>query len=436
MICRKINNHKEENKKKIQETQQKIIKLKTKFNENKVFCCNLLLNMSKAFENNKKNIINAVLARNDDINTCREYLETLKSNTFIEIQEIKSYIAEFSLQKLSLANNIQDMQQNMARLLNENKESKATISKNLQNYDVAISVYKNTLISNLNEISSLKNHLSSTKLYISTKICDLECFTNKNISKIVNTYKDSLKNKLQTLKNTLKKEKALMVNDLEAYKINLQTLATINIKLSKNQAIVIKKLEDSKAKFVEEKLFISNVLEEYKNEIKKIADRKIELLEKIYKNNKEVEIIKENYKEFEENIKSEVEILKKKNVLLIGIIRKTMPKLKDLMEFEQEVKRRNLFKSEEEKNELLLINKGLCCSFETLKTDYNELKIHDNELEAHNNELKIQNNELSNNLCQLRHDLNEAIKEKYEIRLDLDFCKENLQRKDTKLARL
>ena len=407
MICRKINNHKEENKKKIQETQQKIIKLKTKFNENKVFCCNLLLNMSKAFENNKKNIINAVLARNDDINTCREYLETLKSNTFIEIQEIKSYIAEFSLQKLSLANNIQDMQQNMARLLNENKESKATISKNLQNYDVAISVYKNTLISNLNEISSLKNHLSSTKLYISTKICDLECFTNKNISKIVNTYK-----------------------------INLQTLATINIKLSKNQAIVIKKLEDSKAKFVEEKLFISNVLEEYKNEIKKIADRKIELLEKIYKNNKEVEIIKENYKEFEENIKSEVEILKKKNVLLIGIIRKTMPKLKDLMEFEQEVKRRNLFKSEEEKNELLLINKGLCCSFETLKTDYNELKIHDNELEAHNNELKIQNNELSNNLCQLRHDLNEAIKEKYEIRLDLDFCKENLQRKDTKLARL
>ena len=249
MIYRKINNYQQNKERKIRETQKELKMFKREFKENEGSVKNLLHSMSVIFNRAKERIMKAVITSHEDIVECKTNLEMLRSNTVIEIQEIRAYLAEFGRYKLTLARRFQGLQNNIIKIANEHKNFKITISEDLINCSNQISQYKKSILPKIRDIKPLINLLKRKNDGIKR---DVKYFTNFvihraliSIPNAVNVYKISMKQKIEKIKLGFQVEKKLIIKEIDTCKKRFKELNARMImktmKLFRNDIEFIKK---------------------------------------------------------------------------------------------------------------------------------------------------------------------------------------------------
>eukprot|EP01080_Neovahlkampfia_damariscottae_P000186 gene186-4432_t len=349
----------------------------------------------------------------------KEKEEIFKKEEELKFKKLQETFQQFGIQKekeiLNLNSNIQNLNSRIQYLENEKKEMLKRNSLNEKEIEKTFKSFKDK------EIKLMKN-VNLYKYEMKNKF-EIKTFTNNIILNLTKKEQEEKRKDIQNLKMNLKrKENEIKKMELEV--IDFTKLLTKKISFMENKQIEFLKNEEN-LKEIHSKF---NNLKEYSNlEINILKEELKEKEENIEKLNLKFKSLNEEFKEKEEiliqNLTDKDEIKKLKNEFNLSLIKKEEElnlKKEELNQTLNDLKRE--FKEELNKNEI---------EFKDLKSKF-ERNLNENKLEMNqkNEEIKNYKNEMNNlnlKLKELNYKFNQQLQELKEKDDTLNKTKDNLK---------
>ena len=389
MIYNKILQEQHKERVRARMIREKIIGVRSEFDRSKDYFRSLLEGMSKGLNLTKTRVLKAVINSKKQVQSCRNEVRVLKSDTEIDLEEIRANLVSFSINKLALSGNIEHILEKFAVFKENSEQCVNYIKSDLESFKCDISNYKGSITKKLlsfsNKIKDLKSEKSSLRQIAAESLENFKIFFSNSITALKSGKLKEISRQVRNLRTSHDIVKA----DTEMSLINNHSSTVNSMNLIKNAQLswLLSLLVSNKIELSGFKKSISEDLQEFKNIFqslaslqKKLAENHIMSKQELAANSKYQADLKNDLK----NSNATIDFLQKKLSQAnqaISLQSEGLRKLKPL-----QASLRTAFNSaiNQAKSELNSKLQHLQSSCHTLQTAHQSLQLHSQSLESKN----------------------------------------------------